>query len=86
VFLRENGDEVPEYLVTATQHHVDSGFLDLGIVPGDKHPNQNRWHNRCTKPDLAGAYSWIAFIDLDEFLVLMEKCDVPTLLFRMHSQ
>lgn len=79
VFLRENGDEVPPELVTATQQHVDSGFLDLGIVPGEKHPNQNRWHNRCSQSDLAGAFSWIAYIDLDEFLILMEKCVLTTL-------
>jgi hypothetical protein len=74
VFLRENGENVPAHLVTATQKHVDSGFLDLGTVPGAKHPNQNRWNNRCSQSDMAGAFSWIAFIDLDEFLILMEQC------------
>jgi hypothetical protein len=65
---------VPEYLVTATQRHVDSGFLDLGSIEGEKHPTQNRWNNRCSQPDFAGAYSWIAYIDIDEFLILMDKC------------
>lgn len=78
VFLRENGEEVPEALLAATKQHVDSGFLDLSTWPGEKHPSQNRWHNRCSQFDLAGAFSWIAYIDLDEFMILMEKCALKT--------
>ena len=53
---------------------IESGFLDLGALPGAKHPLQNRWYNRCSKPDMAGMHSWVAFIDLDEFMVVLDKC------------
>jgi hypothetical protein len=63
---------------------IQSGFLDLGVLPGNKHPLQNRWYNRCSKPDMAGSHSWIAFIDLDEFMVVLDKCVsfVGAVLFR----
>lgn len=72
VFLRENAASVPAALAARLQPYIDSGFLDLGPLPGPKHPLQNRWYNRCSKPDLAGQYSWVAFVDLDEYIVVLE--------------
>ena len=79
VFLRENGEEVPAGLQQKLQPMIDSGFLVLDFIPGPKHPLQNRWYNRCSKPDMAGAHSWVAFIDLDEFLVVLDKCVAPVI-------
>ena len=74
VFLRENTAQVPPGLQQRLAPFVESGFLDLGALPGAKHPLQNRWYNRCSKPDMAGMHSWVAFIDLDEFMVVLDKC------------
>ena len=74
IFLKENGAGIPRLLGPRVQEFVDSGFLTLGTLPGPKHPLQNRWYNRCSKPDMAGLYSWVTFIDLDEFLVVLDGC------------
>ena len=74
VFLRENSNILPPKLKAKLQPLIDSGFLVLDWLPGRKHPLQNRWYNRCSKPDMAGAHSWVAFVDLDEFLVVLDKC------------
>jgi hypothetical protein len=74
VFLKENGAKVPNAVAARVKPFVDSGFVLFGTLPGPKHPLQNRWYNRCSKPDMAGLHSWIAFIDLDEFMVPLEQC------------
>lgn len=74
VFVRENAATLPRNLMPRVQGMIDSGFLDIGTLPGPKHPLQNRWYNRCSKPDMAGEHSWVTFLDLDEFMVVLEKC------------
>lgn len=74
VFIRENAAQVPQSLRQRLAPFIESGFLDLSALPGAKHPLQNRWYNRCSKPDMAGMHSWVAFIDLDEFMVVLDKC------------
>lgn len=74
IFLKENGPAVSPALEARLQPFIDDGFLYLGSLPGPKHPLQNRWYNRCSKPDMAGAASWVAFIDLDEFIVVLDEC------------
>jgi hypothetical protein len=74
IFLKENSATLPPALLHRVKPHMDSGFLHLSTLPGAKHPLQNRWYNRCSKPDLAGQHSWIAFIDLDEFMVVLDEC------------
>jgi hypothetical protein len=56
---------------------TDEGLLHLSSVPGPKHPLQNRWYHRCSKPDIAGKHSWIVFIDLDEFIIVLKECASP---------
>jgi hypothetical protein len=77
VYLRENGAHVSTVLAAALQPLIEEGFLDMGTLPGAKHPLQNRWYNRCSKPDMAGQHSWVAFIDLDEYMVVLDEC-VPS--------
>ena len=74
IFLKENSGALPPALVPRVQEFIDDGFLSLGTLPGPKHPLQNRWYNRCSKPDMAGLHSWVAFIDLDEFMVVLDGC------------
>jgi hypothetical protein len=77
IFLKENAVTVPALLTKQLQPLIDEGFLHLSTLPGPKHPLQNRWYNRCSKPDMAGKHSWIAFIDLDEYVVVLDKCASP---------
>ena len=74
IFIKENAESVPPATLARLQPLIDEGFLYLSPLPGPKHPLQNRWYNRCSKPDLAGSHSWVAFIDLDEFMVVLDKC------------
>ena len=73
VFLRENDDYVNFRLKKKVMEMEESGFLVLDSLPGPKFPLQTNWYNRCSKPDMGGASSWVAFIDLDEFLVVLDK-------------
>ena len=74
IFLKENSAGLPPTLLNRVQPWIDQGFLQLSVLPGPKHPLQNRWYNRCSKPDMAGRHSWVAFVDLDEFIVVLEGC------------
>ena len=74
VFLRENAYALAPALRASLDPFVDRGFLNLGTLPGRKKPNLEDWFRRCSKPDLGGAYEWVAFIDLDEYLVVLNKC------------
>jgi len=85
VFLAENAEVVPERLAGRLQALADEGFLYLTTLPGPKHPLQNRWYNRCSKPDMAGDHSWVAFLDLDEYLVVLEECALGLAPVCMHD-
>ena len=77
IYLRENrsGGRPPSPDVAkALQPLVDEGFLDLGTWGGHSPQAQQLWYNRCAQTDLAGAFTWILFSDLDEYLVLMNGC------------
>eukprot|EP00892_Ulva_mutabilis_P012521 jgi/Ulvmu1/9641/UM054_0073.1 len=73
VFLRENGDDVHPDLLEDAAGMIAAGFLDIGTIPGPKHPLQNHWYNRCAKPDFAGLFSWTAFVDLDEYIMVLHR-------------
>ena len=72
MFLRENGfynSTIEEQL----QPYSDAGVVDFAFLPGTKHPTQTNWFNECarlTKPK----FTWVAFIDVDEFIVVLNKC------------
>lgn len=70
-YLRENGDEcaIEEQL----QPYVDAGILELGLLPGPKHPTQTNWYNDCSRK-ASRLHSWVAFIDIDEFIVVLNRC------------
>ena len=84
VFLRENAYTVAPDMRASLAPFVARGFLDLGTLPGRKKPNLEDWFRRCSKPDLGGAYEWVAFIDLDEYLVVLQECASPAAPFKKH--
>jgi hypothetical protein len=74
--MRENGDssDIQEDL----QPYVDAGIVDFGLMEGPKHPTQTNWYNECSK--LAQpTHSWVGFIDLDEFIVVLHRCALRSL-------
>ena len=77
IYLRENGAGVAVHVAEALQGMVAEGWLELGTWEGQSPQAQQLWYNRCAEPDLAGRQAWILFSDLDEFLVLMDKCAPP---------
>lgn len=70
-YLRENGNS--SNIEAELQPYVLAGIVDFGLIEGPKHPTQTNWYNDCSrlaKP----AHSWVGFIDLDEFIVVLHKC------------
>jgi hypothetical protein len=73
-FLRENQEECA--IKAELQPYIDAGILDLGLLPGPKHPTQTNWYNTCSKK-ASKKHRWIAFIDLDEFMIVLHRCVSP---------
>ena len=69
-YLRENGNH--SSIQTDLQPYIDAGIVDFGLIDGPKHPAQTNWYNHCSKLAQA-SYSWVAFIDLDEFIVVLDR-------------
>lgn len=70
-YMRENGNAstIEQFL----KPYIDAGIVDFGYMEGPKHPTQTNWYNECSK--LAQPkHSWVAFIDLDEFIIVLNKC------------
>lgn len=51
----------------------NAGIVNYALHPGPKFPFQTNWYNECSKL-AAKKHSWIAFIDMDEFMVILKKC------------
>lgn len=70
-YFRENSNDTA--VAVTMQPYVDAGIVDFGYITGPKHPTQTNWYNACSK--LASPkHSWVAFIDMDEFIVVLSKC------------
>jgi hypothetical protein len=71
VYLTENAHELERTLAKspALKAFADEGFLKLLLEP-EPHA-QIKVYDRCIR-DLRSKYNWIAFFDLDEFLVVRE--------------
>ena len=63
------------------QEMVNEGYLDIGPWEGEPPEATQHWYNRCSAVDLAGAYSWVLFANLDQYLVLMDECVSATFFF-----
>lgn len=70
-YLRENGEECA--VRDILEPYERTGVLNFDLSPGPKYPLQTDWYNECSK--LASQlHSWVAFIDIDEFIVVLDKC------------
>ena len=76
VVLRQDSASMPGNLTKRVQPFIDSGFLDLKLwnEEFDNIRSIPRLGEKCAEPQLLGTYSWIGFIDLDEFFVVFRKC------------
>lgn len=72
VFLREN-DSVSS-MPSELRPYQEDGFLDHALLQGPKHPLQTVWYNDCGVMARKQGYSWVAFLDLDEFMVVLNGC------------
>ena len=72
IMLRENGPELNPDLVPRLQSFIDAGFLDIGVWTSTF--NQRNLAEFCSKPDQLGKFSWIGFPDVDEFMIMFDKC------------
>lgn len=73
-FLRENDAPGANAALEALlEPYMQSGIVNFDYWPGAKHPAQTNWYNECAK--LAQAdHDWVAFIDLDEFMMVLHAC------------
>eukprot|EP00892_Ulva_mutabilis_P003507 jgi/Ulvmu1/1528/UM011_0258.1 len=69
-YLRENGENCS--IAEDLKPYQDAGVLDLDVLPGPKHPTQTNWYNACAIK-ASKKHSWVAFIDLDEFMIILKK-------------
>lgn len=74
IFLRENKSEVFRKNAGLFKGMLDEGFLDFGQWEGQPPKSTMLWLNRCSAPDMAGAFSWIMFSDLDQYMVMLNEC------------
>lgn len=75
-FIRENGDKCDVRRVLEPYERL--GILNFDLAPGPKYPLQTNWYNQCARL-AAVKHSWVAFIDVDEFMVVLNKCAPPPL-------
>jgi len=71
VYLRENGNSTA--LLRYLEPYIREGFLDFGFKDGPKHPTQTNWFNECGMR-ASPLFSWMVFVDIDEFIVVLHKC------------
>lgn len=72
IYLREN-DNVSN-LLPALSSYISEGFVDHALLDGPKHPLQTMWYNTCSQKARAAGHSWVAFVDVDEFIVVLKGC------------
>lgn len=70
-FIRENDDTCAVRDVLEPYERM--GILNFALAPGPKYPLQTDWYNDCGR-FAAKKHSWVAFIDIDEFMVVLDKC------------
>lgn len=73
-FIRENSETTS--VGDTLRPYQTAGIVDYALAPGPKFPFQTNWYNECAKK-AAVRHSWVAFIDLDEFMVILKKCVAP---------
>lgn len=77
-YIREHGNETSRDTLAVLEPYERAGVLDFDIIPATVPGLQTRWYNQCSK--LASRrHAWVAFIDVDEFIVVLDKCAPPPL-------
>lgn len=71
IYLTENNDGEQHSKRAAFQPLIDEGFLTLSFDPEPK--AQLNVYQRCIDEHKT-KHNWMAFFDMDEFLVIREKC------------
>ena len=74
LYLREHDEpganpEVEAFL----QPYIKAGIVDFDYWTGPRHPGQTKIYNECSQV-AREHHSWVAYIDLDEFMVVLDKC------------
>lgn len=83
IFLTENAAGASKELKAQLRDFIDSGFLTHAVEPAAK--AQMKVFYDCARAN-AQAYNWLAFFDVDEFLIL-RRCATAafSLLVRIHK-
>ena len=71
IYLTENSAGEASDKFAAFRPMIDDGFLTLELNPKPK--AQLDVYQRCLD-EYKGKHNWIAFFDLDEYLVIREEC------------
>jgi hypothetical protein len=74
VYLAENSDPAPPNLQEQLQDFIDEGFVTF--LANGMRVYQVHHYTHCMR-NYYHKHNWMAFIDLDEFIVLRSKC-VPS--------
>lgn len=82
VFLLEN--DSTSSMADSLATYVTEGFVSHDLLDGPKHPMQTDWYNRCSMKARAAGYTWVAFVDMDEFIVVLDGC-VLTVCMRLNA-
>ena len=69
--LWENSPKINPDLEPRLQPFIESGFLHIDVWT--RPFNQRNGAEACSKPELAGNYSWLGFPDVDEFIIMFEE-------------
>lgn len=75
VFLLEN--DTRSHMAQSLASYVKQGFVHHSLMQGTKHPMQTNWYNKCSVRARAAGYTWVAFLDMDEFIVVLDGCVLP---------
>lgn len=57
--------------------YIASGFLHHELHEGPVNPGQTLWYNACALRAAEEKMSWVMFLDLDEFAVVLQECVAP---------
>eukprot|EP00892_Ulva_mutabilis_P002018 jgi/Ulvmu1/11817/UM080_0028.1 len=71
-YLREHANETARDTLAVLEPYERAGVLDFDVLYSETPGLQTRWYNRCSKL-AARKHAWVAFIDVDEFIVVLDK-------------
>jgi hypothetical protein len=72
IYLQEN--DSTSLLTDMLGPYIAEGFVYHELREGPVNPGQSVWYNECAKKAAEDFMSWVAFLDLDEFAIVLRKC------------